>query len=208
MKLVIVVLACFLYGCQAGVTRNADVVIDGKNETLPDVTVITTEATKNGSSAKTADVSFPVGPVISTTTIKPSPTPKPTDPTPKPTDPTPPTPKPTDPTPPTPKPTDPTPKPTDPTTSTPKPTDPTTPTTPKPSPTPKPTTPTTPTTKKPIPSSTTAPVTTTTVSPPSNRGFDGPSFIGGIVLASGLMAIGFVALKFYRARTELNYHTL
>ncbi|XP_017776081.1 PREDICTED: sialomucin core protein 24-like [Nicrophorus vespilloides] len=40
------------------------------------------------------------------------------------------------------------------------------------------------------------------------RTFDGPSFIGGIILASGLTAIGFVAFKFYKARTERNYHTL
>ncbi|KAK4883350.1 hypothetical protein RN001_006669 [Aquatica leii] len=59
---------------------------------------------------------------------------------------------------------------------------------------------------------TTSKVTTTspntTEAPHHNRQFDGPSFIGGIVLATGLMAIGFVAFKFYKARTERNYHTL
>ncbi|XP_068908768.1 threonine-rich protein-like [Tenebrio molitor] len=53
-----------------------------------------------------------------------------------------------------------------------------------------------------------SPVTTAAPTPANNRKFDGPSFVGGIVLASGLMAIGFVAFKFYKARTELNYHTL
>ncbi|XP_018574235.1 sialomucin core protein 24-like [Anoplophora glabripennis] len=66
-------------------------------------------------------------------------------------------------------------------------------------------------------SSTPKPITVTTAKPtgappttpvPSHRRFDGPSFIGGIVLALGLVAIGFVAFKFYKARTELNYHTL
>ncbi|KAK9875167.1 hypothetical protein WA026_005959 [Henosepilachna vigintioctopunctata] len=52
------------------------------------------------------------------------------------------------------------------------------------------------------------PIASSTSTIPTNRGFDGPSFIGGIVLAAGLMAIGFVAFKFYKARTELNYHTL
>ena len=40
------------------------------------------------------------------------------------------------------------------------------------------------------------------------RHFDGASFIGGIVLCAGLVAIGFFGLKFYKARTERNYHTL
>ncbi|XP_019867670.1 integumentary mucin C.1 [Aethina tumida] len=53
-----------------------------------------------------------------------------------------------------------------------------------------------------------APKTTAAPPPPNNRKFDGPSFVGGIVLALGLVAIGFVAFKFYKARTELNYHTL
>ncbi|KAI9581615.1 visgun [Glossina fuscipes fuscipes] len=58
--------------------------------------------------------------------------------------------------------------------------------------------------------STTAPLTTTTVVPnpePCHR-FDGPSFIGGIVLTLGLLAIGVVAYKFYKARNERNYQTL
>lgn len=38
--------------------------------------------------------------------------------------------------------------------------------------------------------------------------FDGASFIGGIVLCAGIVAIAFFGLKFYRARTERNYHTL
>ncbi|XP_060594728.1 sialomucin core protein 24-like [Ruditapes philippinarum] len=38
--------------------------------------------------------------------------------------------------------------------------------------------------------------------------FDGASFIGGIVLCLGIVAIIFFGLKFYRARTERNYHTL
>jgi len=38
--------------------------------------------------------------------------------------------------------------------------------------------------------------------------FDGSSFIGGIVLTLGLLAIGLVAYKFYKARNERNYHTL
>ncbi|XP_066150613.1 sialomucin core protein 24 [Euwallacea fornicatus] len=51
------------------------------------------------------------------------------------------------------------------------------------------------------------PVTTTAI-PYHDRKFDGPSFVGGIILALGLVAIGFVAFKFYKARTEMNYHTL
>lgn len=38
--------------------------------------------------------------------------------------------------------------------------------------------------------------------------FDGASFIGGIVLCAGIVAIIFFGLKFYRAKTERNYHTL
>lgn len=40
------------------------------------------------------------------------------------------------------------------------------------------------------------------------RGFDGPSFIGGIILALGLLAIGFMGFKYYKNQTERNYHTL
>lgn len=43
---------------------------------------------------------------------------------------------------------------------------------------------------------------------PNGRHFDAPSFIGGIVLALGLLAIFYVSFKFYKARTERNYHTL
>ncbi|GIY65074.1 uncharacterized protein CDAR_428741 [Caerostris darwini] len=42
----------------------------------------------------------------------------------------------------------------------------------------------------------------------AGRHFDAPSFIGGIVLALGLLAIIYVSFKFYKARTERNYHTL
>ncbi|KAF2884887.1 hypothetical protein ILUMI_21258 [Ignelater luminosus] len=76
------------------------------------------------------------------------------------------------------------------------------------------TTPVTPITTKstastsPSPVTSTTPTTTVAPAPHHSRQFDGPSFIGGIVLASGLMAIGFVAFKFYKARTERNYHTL
>lgn len=38
--------------------------------------------------------------------------------------------------------------------------------------------------------------------------FDGASFIGGIVLCAGLVAIVFFGCKFYKAKTERNYHTL
>lgn len=38
--------------------------------------------------------------------------------------------------------------------------------------------------------------------------FDGASFIGGIVLTAGLVAIVFFGMKFYKAKTERNYHTL
>lgn len=40
------------------------------------------------------------------------------------------------------------------------------------------------------------------------RGFDGPSFIGGIILTLGLLAIGFMGFKYYKNQTERNYHTL
>ncbi|GFT59444.1 uncharacterized protein NPIL_155691 [Nephila pilipes] len=66
-------------------------------------------------------------------------------------------------------------------------------------------------------SSTTTPASTTitdstvptkTTPIPTGRHFDAPSFIGGIVLALGLLAIIYVSFKFYKARTERNYHTL
>ncbi|CAH2047766.1 unnamed protein product, partial [Iphiclides podalirius] len=40
------------------------------------------------------------------------------------------------------------------------------------------------------------------------RGFDGPSFIGGIILTLGLLAISFMGFKYYKNQTERNYHTL
>ncbi|XP_046398016.1 integumentary mucin C.1-like [Ischnura elegans] len=74
-----------------------------------------------------------------------------------------------------------------------------------------PTTPSSTTTEKPTTvtaTSTKAPPTTSTAAPEISRRFDGPSFIGGIVFALGFTAIAFVAWKFYKARTERNYHTL
>ncbi|XP_013792335.1 porimin-like [Limulus polyphemus] len=47
-----------------------------------------------------------------------------------------------------------------------------------------------------------------TAAPSSTRRFDAPSFIGGIVLSLGFLAIMYVGFKFYKARTESNYHTL
>ncbi|XP_076357105.1 uncharacterized protein LOC143250447 [Tachypleus tridentatus] len=47
-----------------------------------------------------------------------------------------------------------------------------------------------------------------TATPSSTRRFDAPSFIGGIVLSLGFLAIMYVGFKFYKARTESNYHTL
>lgn len=40
------------------------------------------------------------------------------------------------------------------------------------------------------------------------RAFDGPSFVGGIILTLGLLAIGFMGFKYYKNHTERNYHTL
>ncbi|KAL1455344.1 hypothetical protein WDU94_009446 [Cyamophila willieti] len=57
-----------------------------------------------------------------------------------------------------------------------------------------------------------SPITTPAPLPPApyvpDRKFDGPSFIGGMVLCGGLTAIGFVSWKFYKARVELTYRTL
>ncbi|CAG9787660.1 unnamed protein product [Diatraea saccharalis] len=44
--------------------------------------------------------------------------------------------------------------------------------------------------------------------PVQTRRFDGPSFIGGIILTLGLLAIGFMGFKYYKNQTERNYHTL
>ncbi|XP_050682042.1 porimin [Leptidea sinapis] len=41
-----------------------------------------------------------------------------------------------------------------------------------------------------------------------SRGFDGASFVGGIILSLGLLAIGFMGFKYYKNQTERNYHTL
>ncbi|XP_076466254.1 sialomucin core protein 24-like [Babylonia areolata] len=93
-------------------------------------------------------------------------------------------------------------------------------TTPQSTTTTKPTTP-----SKPTDSTTTKPTTpskptdsTTTQAPatksPSKgdqgggRHFDAASFIGGIVLCIGLVAIAYFALKFYKSRQGKNYHTL
>lgn len=38
--------------------------------------------------------------------------------------------------------------------------------------------------------------------------FDGASFIGGIVLCAGAVAIVFFGCKFYKAKSERNYQTL
>ncbi|XP_063234832.1 integumentary mucin C.1-like [Bacillus rossius redtenbacheri] len=100
------------------------------------------------------------------------------------------------------------------TVTTPNTTTPTTPTTPAPdhttvppttTPAPNTTTTVPPTKPTVVPASTTA---APTVPPSKDRRFDGPSFVGGIVLCLGILAIGFVAFKFYKARTERNYHTL
>ncbi|XP_060817982.1 uncharacterized protein LOC132908209 [Bombus pascuorum] len=73
-------------------------------------------------------------------------------------------------------------------------------------------TPTTTNNTTPIVSST--PVTTpvpssTKIAPPyRERQFDGLSFLGGIILATCLMAIGVLSWKFYRTFNEQNYRTL
>ncbi|XP_053953120.1 integumentary mucin C.1 [Anastrepha ludens] len=68
------------------------------------------------------------------------------------------------------------------------------------------------TTTTPVPDNSTTTTTTTTAAPPTPRPpcnhFDFPSFIGGIVLTLGILAISLVAYKFYKARNERNYHTL
>uniref|UniRef100_A0A2H8TJ43 Porimin n=1 Tax=Melanaphis sacchari TaxID=742174 RepID=A0A2H8TJ43_9HEMI len=102
------------------------------------------------------------------------------------------------------------------TTTTPAPT--TTPTT---TTTPLPTTSSTTTTPSPTTSSTTTtPSSSTTVSPnvttavpptpePSPaRSWDGPSFLGGMVLAFGIVAVGFVGYRFFYLGRGGAYHTL
>ena len=53
-----------------------------------------------------------------------------------------------------------------------------------------------------------APNATTTHSTPPNpttRKFDGLSFVGGMLLAAGLMALFFIGYKIYRSRTATHY---
>ncbi|ELT96974.1 hypothetical protein CAPTEDRAFT_228924 [Capitella teleta] len=62
------------------------------------------------------------------------------------------------------------------------------------------------------PSTSAAPNTTipsdpsTTGNPPSGQTFDAASFIGGIVLAVGVIGIIFLGCKFFRAKSEQSYH--
>ncbi|XP_012347632.1 sialomucin core protein 24 [Apis florea] len=55
---------------------------------------------------------------------------------------------------------------------------------------------------------TTVPVSTKVAPSYKERHFDGLSFLGGIILATGLMAIGALSWKFYRTLNEQNYRTL
>ncbi|KAL3277043.1 hypothetical protein HHI36_012404 [Cryptolaemus montrouzieri] len=200
MKAFLLVVLCVLSYCQAGVLPGAQpAIVNNNTEKIPEITEITTvvanknvpgkdvksdiSAAQNFDNNTTKSTTTEVPTTSMTTTLSPtnSTTLKPTPTTDKPTTST--SDKPSTVTPTTGKPTTSTDKPT---TSTDKPTT---------------------STDKPTPSPSTQPIVSTTPLP-IPRGFDGPSFIGGIVLASGLMAIGFVAFKFYRARTELNYHTL
>ncbi|XP_055313731.1 sialomucin core protein 24-like [Sitodiplosis mosellana] len=105
-----------------------------------------------------------------------------------------------------------------PTTPTPAPDNTTTTSTTTTTPTPAPnttTTTTSTTTSTPKPDTTTPNTSTTTTTtakptptPEPCRHFDAPSFIGGIVLTIGLIAIGFVAHKVYKSKFDRNYHTL
>lgn len=64
-------------------------------------------------------------------------------------------------------------------------------------------------TTTPVP--TTTPTTSTTEAPkppPKCPQFSFLSFIGGIIMTVGLAFIGGLVFKFYKARTERNYHTL
>ncbi|XP_047525145.1 porimin-like [Pieris napi] len=57
--------------------------------------------------------------------------------------------------------------------------------------------------------STVAPYDNATARPKEGHpGFDGASFVGGIILTMGLLAIGFMGFKYYKNHTERNYHTL
>ncbi|KAL0275846.1 UNVERIFIED_CONTAM: hypothetical protein PYX00_003573 [Menopon gallinae] len=75
------------------------------------------------------------------------------------------------------------------------------------------TTGTSPSTTKTTPTSTTTEhptfeIVTEEVEAKPDRQFDGPSFIGGIILALGLTGIGFVAYKFCKGRTDRTYRNL
>ncbi|RUS83949.1 hypothetical protein EGW08_008304 [Elysia chlorotica] len=76
------------------------------------------------------------------------------------------------------------------------------------------TTPSTPTTPNGTsPTSTPSPATTPSSTTPGSSGgsgqsFDGASFVGGIILSLGIVAIVFFGLKFYKSRKDQNYHTL
>merc|ERR1711868_315720 len=61
------------------------------------------------------------------------------------------------------------------------------------------------TTASPVPDSTTT--TTAPTAEPRGNGFNGGSFVGGMVFSAALIAIGYFGLKFYRARNP-NYRTL
>ncbi|XP_034171898.2 uncharacterized protein LOC117600487 [Osmia lignaria lignaria] len=67
-----------------------------------------------------------------------------------------------------------------------------------------------PTTVPPPPATTAVPASTKQAppSPSKERHFDGLSFLGGIILATSLMAIGALSWKFYRTFNERNYRTL
>lgn len=47
-----------------------------------------------------------------------------------------------------------------------------------------------------------------TTVPPHGQHFDGASFVGGMILMGGLIAIAYFALKFYRVRKDRSYRTL
>ncbi|GFR73997.1 sialomucin core protein 24 [Elysia marginata] len=70
------------------------------------------------------------------------------------------------------------------------------------------------TTPTPTPTTTTGSTgsTTGTTTPgkggSSGQSFDGASFVGGIILSLGIVAIIFFGLKFYKARKDQTYHTL
>ncbi|KAK7108493.1 hypothetical protein V1264_016228 [Littorina saxatilis] len=60
----------------------------------------------------------------------------------------------------------------------------------------------------PSPQSTANPTQAPSTGGKTGQHFDAASFIGGIVLCAGLAAIAYFGFKFYKARTERNYHTL